>query len=384
MPPRFPSACLTVNAVSVTYVCKTLNIDNMEIKENVSLLPYNTFGMDVRADFFVKAGSRDDVAGAVSLAKENGLPLLVLSGGSNMLITEDLHAVVLYMDTRGIETEGRDGTDTLVRVQAGENWHGFVQWTVENSLCGAENLAYIPGKAGASPVQNIGAYGAEAKDIIESVEALDVRTLEIRTFTNAQCRFGYRESVFKGEYKGRYIILSVLFRLHRESGYQPRLDYGNIRAYLEREGIASPGIADVARAVTAIRMEKLPDPAKTGNCGSFFKNPVLPRSQFEALSAKYPGMPSFGVENPSDGHYRKIPAAWMIERAGWKGYRRGAVGVHENQALVLVNYGGGTGAQVLELCRDICRDVQEKFGVVISPEVNIVDNGSIRKIDACK
>ena len=321
----------------------------MEIKENVSLLPYNTFGMDVRADFFIKAGSRDDVAGAVSLAKEKGLPLLVLSGGSNMLITEDLHAVVLSMDTRGIETEDRDGTDTLVRVQAGENWHGFVQWTVENSLCGAENLAYIPGKAGASPVQNIGAYGAEAKDIIESVEALDISTLEIRTFTNAQCRFGYRESVFKGEYKGRYIILSVLFRLHRESGYQPRLDYGNIRAYLEREGIASPGIADVA-----------------------------------ALPAKYPGMPSFGVENPSDGHYRKIPAAWMIERAGWKGYRRGAVGVHENQALVLVNYGGGTGAQVLELCRDICRDAQEKFGVVISPEVNIVDNGSIRKIDAGK
>lgn len=356
----------------------------MDIKENVSLMPYNTFGMDVRAAFFIKASRRDDVVRAVALADEKKLPLLVLSGGSNMLITEDLYAVILYMDTKGMEITGRDGDDTLVRVEAGENWHGFVTWAVENGLAGAENLAYIPGKAGAAPVQNIGAYGAEARDIIESVEALDIRTLKVRTFTNAECRFGYRESIFKGEYKGRYVILSVVFRLHPEYGYRPRLDYGNIRARLEREGVSCPGIADVARAVTAIRMEKLPDPTEIGNCGSFFKNPVLPRAQFKTLSGKYPGMPSFDVENPSEERYKKVPAAWMIERAGWKGFRRGAVGVHENQALVLVNYGGGTGAQVLELCRDICRDVEEKFGVAISPEVNIVDNESIRKIDAGK
>lgn len=350
----------------------------MEIQENTSLKPYNTFGMDVRARYFVTATDEQDVRVGVLLAREKKLPLLVLAGGSNMLMTEDLDAVVLYMDTRGIEVAGKDGDDTFVRVAAGESWGGFVDWAVGQGLAGIENLAFIPGKVGSSPVQNIGAYGAEAKDVIESVEALDVRTLEKKAIPAVKCRFGYRESVFKHEYKGRYVILSVVFRLHDPAHYTLRLDYGNIRREMEHRGINDPGIADVAAVVTDIRRAKLPDPAEIGNCGSFFKNPVVSRSVYETLVERYPDIPSFDPERATGEHYKKIPAAWMIERAGWKGCRRGDAGVHKNQALVLVNYGDATGKEILRLCRDICADVREKFGVEIAPEVNIINNETIR------
>lgn len=355
-------------------------LQNMKIQENISLKPYNTFGMDSRARYFIHAQGMDEVEQAVLWAKEKEMPLLVLSGGSNMLVTEDLDAVVLHMDTAGIEIVGKDGSDTLVRVAAGENWHGFVQWAVGQNLAGIENLAFIPGRVGSSPVQNIGAYGAEAKDAIESVEALDVRTLERRVIPAAECRFGYRESIFKREYRGRYVILSVTFRLHDPAKHTLKLDYGNIRRELESRGIANPTLADVASVVTDIRKAKLPDPAKIGNSGSFFKNPVVSKAVFERLSGEYPGIPSFDPENASDGHYKKIPAAWMIERAGWKGYRRGDAGVHRDQALVLVNYGQATGDEILRLCGDICADVAQKFGVEISPEVNVIDNKTIEDL----
>ncbi len=352
----------------------------MKIQENISLKPYNTFGMDARARYFISVHNVDEVEQAVLFAREKEMPLLVLSGGSNMLITEDLDAVVLHMDIPGIEIAGKDGSDTLVRAAAGENWHGFVQWTVGHNLAGIENLAFIPGRVGSSPVQNIGAYGAEAKDAIESVEALDIRTLETRTIPAFECRFGYRESVFKHEYRGRYVILSVTFRLHDPAKYTLKLDYGNIRRELESRGITVPSLADVVSVVTDIRKAKLPDPTKIGNSGSFFKNPVVSKAVFEKLSAEYPNIPSFDPENISDGHYKKIPAAWMIERAGWKGYRRGDAGVHRDQALVLVNYGQAAGGEILRLCDDICADVAQKFGVEISPEVNVVDNKMIEDL----
>ena len=352
----------------------------MNIEENKSLKELNTFGMDVTATYYVHISTHKDMEKAVSFAKEKKLPLLVLSGGSNMLFTEDINAVVLHMDTHGIEIIAKEGDDTLVRVKAGENWHRFVMWSIQNDLAGAENLAFIPGRVGSSPVQNIGAYGVEAKDVIERVEAYDIHSGKTVVFSNAECHFGYRESVFKGEKKGQYIITNVVFRLHDPQKYSLKLDYGNIRSELEKRGISNPSIADVATVVTDIRMAKLPDPEKIGNCGSFFKNPVLDKNTFDTLKEKYTDMPSFDVPNSTDTHYRKVPAAWLIDRAGWKGYRRGSVGVHENQALVLVHYGGGTGAQVMQLCRDICQDVKEKYSVEILPEVNIIDTVFLKAI----
>ena len=344
------------------------------MEKNKNLYGLNTFGMSAVADYYVRATSEDDVMRAIELSCEKKLPLLVLSGGSNMLIVEDLHAVVLHMDTRGIEVEGRDGSDTLVRVAAGEDWHETVMWSIENGYAGMENLAYIPGKVGSSPVQNIGAYGVEARCVIESVEVIDISSGERRVIAASECEFGYRESIFKNSARGRYVIMSVLFRLHSTEGYKLHLDYGNIRAELEKRGIENPTVADVADVVTFIRRSKLPEPSQVGNCGSFFKNPVISRQLYETLIEKHNDMPSYDVEGACDEHWKKIPAAYLIDRAGWKGYRRGSVGVHQNQALVLVHYGGGTGKDVLMLCQDICRDVKEKYGVEISPEVNIINS----------
>ena len=343
------------------------------IERNKNLYGLNTFGMSAVADYYIKAASDDDVMKAIELSSELNLPLLVLSGGSNMLIVEDIHAVVLHMDTRGITVEGNDGSDTLVRVAAGEDWHKTVMWSIENGYAGMENLAYIPGRVGSSPVQNIGAYGVEARDVIESVDVIDICTGKKSTFMAGECRFAYRESIFKNEARGRYVITSVLFRLHSVEGYSLRLDYGNIKTELEKRGIENPTVADVADVVTCIRQSKLPEPSQIGNSGSFFKNPVISRSLYEKLIEILPDMPSYDVEGADDNHWKKVPAAFLIDRAGWKGYRRGNVGVHHNQALVLVHYGGGNGRDVLELCNDICRDVREKYGVEIYPEVNIID-----------
>lgn len=350
---------------------------NTEIQENVCLGPYNTFGMQARARYFVQARQREQIEDAVRLAREWSLPLLVLSGGSNMLITEDLDAVVLHMQTRGIRTIEQQGGDTLVRVAAGEIWHDFVRWAVEHRLAGVENLTFIPGRVGASPVQNIGAYGAEARDAIEWVEALDVQTLQPVVIWAQECRFGYRESVFKHEYRGRYVITDVVFRLHDPAGYAMKLDYGDIRATLRERGIVRPTLVEVADAIETIRRAKLPDPAQVGNSGSFFKNPVVCRADYERLSRAYPDIPSYTPECPTDEHYKKIPAAWMIDKAGWKGFRRGDAGVHPRQALVLVNYGSASGEEILALCREICAGVQRMFGVTIHPEVNLIDNGTI-------
>ena len=343
------------------------------VEKDKNLYGLNTFGMKAVADYYIKVTSDDDVIRAIELSGEVNLPLVVLSGGSNMLILEDLHAVVLHMDTRGIKVEAIDGTDTLLRVKAGEDWHQTVMWSIEHGYAGMENLAYIPGKVGSSPVQNIGAYGVEARDVIESVEVIDILTRKRRVISSSECEFGYRESIFKNSARGRYVITSVLFRLHSMEGYKLHLDYGNIRAELEKRGIENPTVADVADVVTSIRRSKLPEPSQVGNCGSFFKNPVLSRVQYDSLVEKYPDMPSYDVEGASEEYWKKVPAAYLIDRAGWKGYRRGSVGVHENQALVLVHYGGGTGRDVLTLCQDICRDVKEKYGVEIYPEVNIVN-----------
>ena len=339
--------------------------------------------MPAVARYFVHARTDEQILQAVLWAKQKRLPLLVLSGGSNMLITEDLNALVLHIDTRGIRIVQQQGNDTLVCVQAGEVWHDFVRWAVEHALAGVENLTYVPGRVGAAPVQNIGAYGAEARDTVEWVEALDVKTLQRVVISAQECRFGYRESIFKRECRGRYVILAVVFRLHSLQGYVPKLDYGDIRGRLAEKGIETPGLTDIADTIEQIRRAKLPDPAQVGNSGSFFKNPVVSRQAFQRLVQAYPDIPSFDPDEPSEEHYKKIPAAWMIERAGWKGYRQGDAGVHPRQALVLVNYADATGEQILELCREICRGVRDRFGVEIVPEVNVINNETIADLCPC-
>lgn len=337
----------------------------MVIERNVSLKGYNTFGIDVPASHFIRVDNLENFRQAIA---EPGLPPpFILSGGSNLLLTAPLEARVLYMDTAGKEVLDQDAHTVTLRVMAGENWHQLVMWTLEQGYGGLENLALIPGKTGTAPIQNIGAYGAEIRDVLVELEAVDMQTGEPRVFSNAACRFGYRDSIFKGELKGRYAIWSVTLRLTR-SGHNIRTGYGDIAGWLEREGIEAPGPADVARAVIAIRKSKLPDPAELGNSGSFFKNPVIAGAHFETLRGRFPEMPGYPQENGEV----KVPAGWLIDSLGYKGHRQGDAGVHKKQALVLVNYGGATGEEILELARNIQQAVWEAYEIRIEPEVNIL------------
>ena len=337
----------------------------MNIQKDYPLLSHNTFGMDVKASTFIEYVSVEELKEVLRQFPLETGKWLHIGGGSNLLFTGDYDGIILHSAIKGYEVAEETDEAVLVRVGAGEVWDEFVAYTVSRGWQGAENLSLIPGEVGASAVQNIGAYGVEAKDLIASVETVEVATGEERVFANAECGYAYRESVFKKELKGRYVVTHVSFRLNKKPSY--RLDYGNVRAELEKRG-CDLTLENIRRTIIAIREAKLPDPKVQGNAGSFFMNPIVPREQFDALSREYPDMPHYDV----DAGRVKIPAAWMIDRCGWKGRQVGRAGVHPKQALVLVNCGGATGDEVIALSREIQQSVYDTFGVRISPEVNFI------------
>lgn len=332
---------------------------------NCSLLPYNTFGMDVKASRFVEYASVEELRGLWNAEREAVARALHIGGGSNLLFASDYEGLILHSAIKGYTVVKETEEEVEVRVGAGEVWDDFVAYTVANGWYGAENLSLIPGEVGASAVQNIGAYGVEAKDLIVSVDTFGLETGEELRFMREECRYAYRESVFKQELKGKYAVTFVTYRLKKHPVFH--LEYGNIRAELEKQG-CQVDLENVRRIIIAIRQAKLPDPKVLGNAGSFFMNPVVPKMQFEALLAQYPDMPHYPVD---DAHV-KIPAGWMIDRCGWKGKRVGHAGVHEKQALVLVNCGGATGKEVMYLAEEIVASVRKRFGVTIRPEVNYI------------
>ncbi len=345
----------------------------MLLEEYVSLRPYNTFGLDVTARYFARFASADALRELLQRPEVQAANKLILGGGSNLLFTQDFAGVVLKNEIQGLEiiNETTDSQTALVRAGAGEGWHGLVEFALENNLNGLENLSLIPGTVGAAPLQNIGAYGAELRDTFERLEAVEISSGELRVFGAAECGFGYRESVFKTTLKNQFVVAAVVLRLHRLA--RPNVRYGAIADTLAELGIAGePTPADVSRAVMHIRRSKLPDPAQIGNAGSFFKNPEISQSQYNALKAQHPDLLGY----PVPGGAVKVPAGWLIERAGFKGLRRGAGagthGVHDRQALVLVHHGGATGGEIAALARDIIVGVSQQFGIELHPEVNIL------------
>jgi len=337
----------------------------VKIQHNISLKTYNTFGIEALARHFVEITSVQDLREV--LQKENYPNKLVLSGGSNVLITNDLDALVIHINIKGITILSEDEHSVNLKVMAGENWHDFVIWTINHDFGGLENLSLIPGNVGTSPIQNIGAYGVELKDCFESCEAMDVTTQQLITFSKSDCQFGYRDSIFKNTGKGKYIITSVNLKL-KKPPHKPNTSYGAIESELKEKKIDRPTIKDVSDAVITIRQKKLPDPHKLGNSGSFFKNPVITKDKFTTFLNNNPEAPFYQI---SESSY-KIPAAWLIEQCGFKGKRFGDAGVHKNQALVLVNYGAASGQELLQLANKIQGAVLQRFSIVIKPEVNII------------
>ncbi|MFW9269335.1 UDP-N-acetylmuramate dehydrogenase [Pseudomonas sp. NR3] len=335
----------------------------LQVQTGVSLKPYNSFGVDVGARLFAEAHSDTDVREALAYAAGHDVPLLVIGGGSNLLLTGDINALVLRMASRGIRLLVDDGERVVIEAEAGEPWHPFVQHTLAQGWSGLENLSLIPGTVGAAPMQNIGAYGVEIKDVFAGLTALDRYTGELRDFTVDECAFAYRDSLFKQQ-PDRWLILRVRFALSRIAHLH--LEYGPVRQRLTEQGIDQATPADVSRAICSIRSEKLPDPAVLGNAGSFFKNPLVPAAHVAYLKAQYPDL----VAYPQAGGLMKIAAGWLIERAGWKGFREGDAGVHKLQALVLVNYGNATGLELLDLARRIQKDIAERFQVELEMEPN--------------
>lgn len=337
------------------------------MKTNVSLKSYNSFGFDAVAKQFVEINDESDLQNLIRNGELQKNKTLILSGGNNVLFCNDyFDGLVVYMNNKGIKRIVDDEDKVVLRAQAGEDWPDFVHYTVENGLHGLENLAHIPGKVGAAPVQNIGAYGAELKDCFLQCEAVCLATGEHRIFMKDECKFAYRNSIFKSELKGKYVIVSVDFLLKKDA--QLNLEYGNIKNYLTENKIDTPTLQQLHDAICSIRDAKLPDVKKIGNAGSFFKNPVIETAQFEALQKDYPDAPHYAEP---DGKM-KVPAGWLIEKAGWKGWRDEHVGVYEKQALVLVHYGGGKGCDIVDLAQRIMSSVKEKFGIEITPEVNFV------------
>ena len=349
------------------------------MKTNVSLKPYNSFGFDAVAKQFAEINEAHDLQNLIKSGALKSQNVLILSGGNNILFQNEVFdGLVIYINTKGIEILRECENEVMVRAQAGEDWPDFVRFCVGKGWHGVENLAHIPGKVGAAPVQNIGAYGMELKDSFEQCEAMDLATGETKVFTKEDCHFGYRESIFKSELKGRYVITSVDFLLKKDAPLH--LEYGNIKAYLEQNGIENPTLQQLHDAICAIRDAKLPDVKHIGNAGSFFKNPVISSEQFEALQRQHPDIPHY----PDAEGMVKVPAGWLIEHSGpssgsettktesWKGWHNDHVGVYEKQALVLVHYGGGTGVDIVDLAKRIQDSVEAQFGVRISPEVNFV------------
>ena len=335
----------------------------MIVQKQISLKSYNTFGIDVKAAQFVEVTSSSQLQ---TILEKNTLSLLILGGGSNLLLTKDFNGLVIKNNIKGIEIIAEDNSSVTLKVGAGENWHEFVIYCIENNYCGIENLSLIPGNVGASPMQNIGAYGVEVKDVITKVEVVGLKDFTVKEFTNQECNFGYRTSIFKTSEKGNYFITSVTFRLSKRTNLNT--SYGAIDAELEKRNVKNPSIKDVSDAVIAIRKSKLPDPKEIGNSGSFFKNPVISEEEKNKILESYSNAPSYPQP---DGTF-KMAAGWLIEQCGWKGKTIGNYGVHDKQALVLVNYGGAKGSEIFQLSEDIIQSVQQKFNITLEREVNII------------
>lgn len=335
------------------------------IKKNISLKEYNTFGINVSSLYFANANTIEKIIFAINFASYNQIPTLVLGGGSNTLFTNNYNGVVIHPSIKSLNVVDEIGSEVILRVGAGVLWDEFVTYCVNRGFYGVENLSNIPGDVGAAPVQNIGAYGVEVKDSIFKIDAVDIETRKPFEISPAECNFGYRSSVFKHELRCKSVITYVWFKLKRKADFV--LDYGNLRGEVEQLGEVN--LANVRQAVINIRTRKLPDPKELGSAGSFFKNPVVPIEQYNALQQKFADVPMFKVSDEQV----KIPAGWLIEQCGWKGKRVGNCGVHSNQALVLVNYGDATGQEVLDLAKSIQNSVANKFGVSIDAEVNVVE-----------
>ena len=337
----------------------------MEIQTNFSLKNYNTFGIEAKAKQFVAVHS---VAELRTILEEHKFEKkFILGGGSNMLLTKDIEALVIHIDLKGKKIIQEDDDFVWVESRAGENWHEFVIWTIDQNFGGLENMSLIPGNVGTTPVQNIGAYGTEIKDTFYSCEAMSIENHEIRSFSNSECHFGYRESVFKNEAKDQYIITSVIFKLTKRN-HKINTSYGDITAELAKNNSTNPTLKDVSNAVIAIRQSKLPDPKELGNSGSFFKNPILLKTDFDKIHQKFPEMKHYEISATEV----KVPAGWLIEQAGFKGKRFGDAGIHKNQALVLVNYGKATGQEILKVSKDIQETIFKTFGIHIEAEVNVI------------
>lgn len=337
-----------------------------KIEENVHLAPFNTMGVKVKARYFVEVHSVDELIEAIIFSEENSLPFLVLGGGSNLLFKSDFSGLVILNRISGIQNIQEDEHHVTMKIGAGENWHELVIHCVEQGFSGIENLSLIPGTVGAAPIQNIGAYGVELKDVFKSLEALDIETKEVKSFQKNECKFGYRDSVFKKELKGKTIITSVSLQLSKDA--QPNFEYQSLKDNLAEKGINSPTIKEVSDAVIEVRQSKLPDPKEIGNTGSFFKNPVISVYQYDELKRHYSNLPGYPVSE----RFVKVPAGWLIEQAGWKGKRVGDAGVHARQALVLVNHGEATGEEIWSLAMDIVNSIEQKFDIRLTPEVNIL------------
>lgn len=343
----------------------------MQIQENLSLRPYNTFGIDANARYFSTFSTADELAELTTYVSrftsyDSRLTPLILGGGSNILFTKDYDGLVMKNEVKGIEKVKEDNKQVYVKAGAGANWHQFVLHCIQNNWAGVENLSLIPGNVGASPMQNIGAYGVEIKDVFHELNAFHLHEKTNYIFGLKECQFGYRDSVFKGKYKDQFVILDVTYRLEKTPEFNT--SYGAVEQELERMGIKELTIGAISQAIINIRRSKLPDPAEIGNAGSFFKNPSVGQKDFERLKSEFPQI--VGYKN-SDSTV-KLAAAWLIERCGWKGYRRGDAGCHERQPLVLVNYGNASGKDILDLSNEIRQSVKEKFGVELEREVNII------------
>jgi UDP-N-acetylmuramate dehydrogenase len=337
----------------------------MEIQSNFSLKNHNTFGIEAKAKQFIAVHSITELK---SILEENKTQKkFILGGGSNMLLTQDIDALVIHIDLKGKKIIEENDDFVWVESQAGENWHDFVLWTIDHNFGGLENMSLIPGNVGTTPVQNIGAYGTEIKDTFVSCDAINIVTQKIKTFTDTECNFGYRESIFKNEAKDQYIILSVVYKLTKRN-HKINISYGDIAGELAKNNVTVPTLKDVSNAVIAIRKSKLPDPKELGNSGSFFKNPILLKSDFEHIHQKFPEMKFYEISETEV----KVPAGWLIEQAGFKGKRFGDAGVHKNQALVLVNYGNATGQEILSVSRAVQKTVFDIFGIHIEAEVNVI------------
>lgn len=337
----------------------------MTIIPNFSLKKYNTFGIEAFAKKFVAVKSLSELA---LILKENSLEKkFILGGGSNMLLTKNIEALVIHIDLNGKEIIKEDDDFVWIESQAGENWHELVLWTINQDFGGFENMSLIPGNVGTTPVQNIGAYGTEIKDTFVSCQAINIENQEIKNFSKEDCKFGYRESVFKNEVKDQYIITSVVFKLTKRN-HKINISYGDIAQELASKNIVTPTLKDVSNAVIAIRQNKLPDPKILGNSGSFFKNPIISRDYFNQIKLSFPEIKHYDVSDT----LVKVPAGWLIEQAGFKGKRFGDAGIHKNQALVLVNYGNATGQEIWDVSKNIQKIVFEKFGIAIEAEVNII------------